>query len=52
MKKKKILSSTMTKRGKVRLGGLNVSELENLLLKASRGRDKQKIRNRISQRLS
>ena len=52
MKKKKILSSTMTKRGKVRLGGLNIKELEELLKRAPRARDKQKIRNRISQRLS
>ena len=36
-----------TRTGKTRLGPLNLTQLQNLLEKSSRPKDKAKIRNRI-----
>jgi hypothetical protein len=41
-------SSMMHKSGKPRLGPLNLTQLEDMLAKASRPKDKAKIANRIT----
>ena len=40
-------TSTHTKTGKVRLGPLNLKQLNDMLEKSSRPKDKAKIQNRI-----
>ncbi len=49
MKKGKKADPMRTKTGKTRLGPLSLVQLNELLVKAPRAKDKSKIRNRISE---
>jgi hypothetical protein len=46
-KKVRIASPMLTKTGKTRLGPLSLKQLENMLEKSSRPKDKAKINSRI-----
>ena len=49
MKKGKKADPMRTKTGKPRLGPLGLVQLNEMLIKAPRAKDKSKIRNRIAQ---